>query len=1460
MTEKKLRHPRRLYLFHLCSMILFWGAVMAWLFVFISGVILHTWIVPRIGDYKTFLEQTASNSIGIPVKIGRLSAKSEGWLPTFLLEDVQLRDNSGQTGLQLGKVTAVLSPRSLFSLDFERLTVDSPSLEIRRSQNGNFWIAGIEVKPSSDIQSSSPLLDWFFSQNNFEINKGQIKFIDEKLRPIEAPLNIIVATNSQKKAYQSQLPSISKLNTATLSNGPEAMSFEFKEVHFSSRNPLHKHHLTFSAVPPANWGQKITLMGEFSQSLIYTDRANFKRWEGQIFADLPYINAEHISPYLPIHASIKEGKGSARAWIDMDKLQAKRITADIATQAITIQFKGTPDPLALQSIKGRVEFEQLDNGLSISTQNLRFQTADGLNWPQGNIKVTQIKNNNRQAETGHLDADQIDLAIVSQIASRLPLGDSIRQQLLSLKPSGQLMSFNASYEGPIEKPTQLTAKGKLQNLSMQAQATDKTDDVTRPGVEGASIDFDFDLTKGNADLRVEKGKLHFPGVWEDPTVAVDQLSAQLKWKITDQPYGQHIQIDVEKGVIKNADASGKFSGTWQTSDPRVSNSHSRFPGNLQLDARLDQANGARVWRYLPQSVGKDAIDYVKYSILSGTAKNAHFVIKGDLFDLPYDKTRNGTFKIDTQVENATMAYVPKQLQNANELAWPSFSNLSGDLIFDGASMEVRNAKAFITDNPNLKITSANVKIADLSHSVVQVKAQAVGPLSNMLNFTNNSPLRDLTEKALSHAKATGNSEYIFNMNLPIDQLDHTTLEGQVKLAGNDLQISPDTPTLKRVNGTVVFNEDGFLIQSAKASLLGGEIEFSGGSTNLLNQTFKTNAQLKNSTPASSNKSSVKIKNSNPEIVIKGKGIASAQGLAATTELGVVSQLAKSLNGSTSYNLSLHINKGQPELIINSYLVGIASQLPAPFNKTADSSWPLSYENLLTPSSATLAINNPNVVLQDTIKLEIGNLLHLFYLRNLPHNSDVEVVRGSIGIGLAKGESAPQPAVGIAASIVSPQISLDKWLEVFKSLKNTNINNNVTAKSASIVSNSSHPSDDYLPRLLTVKSNQIVWDNYSFEQVYASLIRDGNVWRATIDSKELAGFIEYKTSANDAKLFARLNKAFLANANQEDVEQVLDQPSGPPPSVDIEIDNFQLAGKTFGKIQLDANNRILSNGSREWKINKLVVQQHFAKLSATGSWAEVAKVGSFAKRPLSERRRMDLDFKLEIDNAGDLVTWIGKEKALRNGKGKLEGTIGWQGSPFQVNLPTLRGQMNLSVQNGQFLKIDMGAAKLLSVLSLQALPRRLILDFRDVFTDGFAFDTIKGDITVAKGVASTQNLQMNGMNALVLMDGSADIVNESQNLHIVVIPEISAGGAALAFAAVNPAVGLSSLLAQWLISKPLMEAATREYFIQGSWSSPTVTEVKRGSKLKPSPNSNPNTSTPAGSTDNSAPSPLPNPSS
>ena len=141
--------------------------------------------------------------------------------------------------------------------------------------------------------------------------------------------------------------------------------------------------------------------------------------------------------------------------------------------------------------------------------------------------------------------------------------------------------------------------------------------------------------------------------------------------------------------------------------------------------------------------------------------------------------------------------------------------------------------------------------------------------------------------------------------------------------------------------------------------------------------------------------------------------------------------------------------------------------------------------------------------------------------------------------------------------------------------------------------------------------------------------------------------------------------------------------------------------------------------------------------------------------------------------------------------------------------------------------------MLGVLSLQSLPRRLTLDFRDVFSEGFSFDFIRGDVKVEQGIAITNNLQMKGVNAAVLMEGSADIAKETQDLRVVVVPEINAGTASLMAAVINPAIGLGTFLAQLLLRRPLLEAATQEFRVDGTWTDPKVTKVERKTELPPS---------------------------
>jgi uncharacterized protein YhdP len=188
--------------------------------------------------------------------------------------------------------------------------------------------------------------------------------------------------------------------------------------------------------------------------------------------------------------------------------------------------------------------------------------------------------------------------------------------------------------------------------------------------------------------------------------------------------------------------------------------------------------------------------------------------------------------------------------------------------------------------------------------------------------------------------------------------------------------------------------------------------------------------------------------------------------------------------------------------------------------------------------------------------------------------------------------------------------------------------------------------------------------------------------------------------------------------------------------------------------------------------------------------------------------------------------FGRYGLVRGGKGRIEGKLNWQGSPMALDYPSLGGQLNADFERGQFLKVEPGAAKLLSVLSLQSLPRRLALDFRDVFSEGFAFDFVRGDARIEQGVLFTNNLQMKGVNAAVLMEGSANIARETQDLNVVVVPEINAGTASLIATAINPAIGLGTFLAQFLLREPLQSAATQQFHITGGWDDPQVTKVER----------------------------------
>jgi uncharacterized protein YhdP len=340
-----------------------------------------------------------------------------------------------------------------------------------------------------------------------------------------------------------------------------------------------------------------------------------------------------------------------------------------------------------------------------------------------------------------------------------------------------------------------------------------------------------------------------------------------------------------------------------------------------------------------------------------------------------------------------------------------------------------------------------------------------------------------------------------------------------------------------------------------------------------------------------------------------------------------------------------------------------------------------------------------------------------------------------------------------------------------------------------------------------------------DNVVVGASHDQNAWQVNIDSGQASGYVtwnESRSGRGPGKVTARLASLVIPQSAATDVGELLEgkDASGQMPGIDLIAENFELFGKRFGHVELAANNARGSAG-REWRVSKLAIINPEGQLRATGKWSGAGM--------------SNLSYILDIADAGRLLERFGLAHVLRGGKGRMAGEVSWNGLPFSLDLPTLSGQLQLDLAGGQFLKVEPGAAKLLGVLNMQSIPRRLNLDFRDVFSEGFAFDSVSATAHIDQGVARTENFRMQGVTATVLIGGSADIARESQNLHVAVLPEINLGAASVVYGlAVNPVIGIGTFLAQLFLRDPLMRAFTFEYQVTGPWKDPVVTKLARRS--------------------------------
>lgn len=1318
-------------------------------------------ILPEIDAYKGNIERIASKALGRPVTVVDIAASWHGLRPQLELTDVVIHDQSGQAALVLPKVSATLSWTSVLvaAPRFDNLTITRPDLSILRDADGKLFIAGLPVASSNDNGAGA---DWVLSQREIVIREGKLRWRDDK-------------------------------------RGAPELALE--NVNLVLHNRWRQHQLALKATPPAEYAAPLDVRANFYHPSFASKVSDVSRWKGTLYADLRDTDLAVWKAYVDYPIELSQGVGSVRAWLDLDHTKVANFTADLHLSNLSARLDKSLEPLQLAQVSGRVSANETfapdlqdgiptfgANGHRVTLTDFSLQTNDGFVLPPTTISETFEPATRLRQEKVKVDAKLLDLALLSELGTRLPLTVSQRKLLADLSPRGQLRDLAVQWEGSYPDVQSYRVRGAFTGLGLQAQparpAQPKT--ATQPGRIGvpavpgfANLSGQIDATEkgGSLTLASQDAVFQLPAVFADPELQVSKLNLNSHWEYRKDQKDPHLLFQVDNMDFALDGMAGSLSGS------HLVPLQGKGGGSIDFKAHLASFELNKLARFLPLHTAKPASDWISGALLAGRASDIDIVARGDLADFPLHNLKPGTrskseFRLDGKFEGLAINYAPAHTaKDGKSPEWPLLEEVRGRLSIDRSRLEIL---ADSGKTHGVAVADVKAAIPDVfnAESSLEINGSAAGAMQDFLRYVDDSPVAHWIGNFTEDSKATGNAKLALKFSLPLHHMIEAKVEGGLQFINNDIALLPGLPTVYRTNGKLTFNEKGFALEGIKGMFLSEPVTVAGGT------------QRDSST------------------LVKVDGTINADGLRRAYTEPVLQRLLARLNGASRYSATIAVRQHQPEITIESNLQGLALDLPAPLQKAAGESWPLKFEVIGLPSADPL-------MQRDEVRLALGTIMAARYQRQkvLGRQADWQVLSGGIGLG----QAAPQPDSGLAVYATAKTMNLDPWI-AFRSAMTKEADGSESAPNPGMSA--------YLePDVIAGRASELLIMGKKLDNVVLGASHQQKMWQLNLASEQASGYATWSESGSGrglGRVTARLATLNIPQGAGSDVGDLLEGGDTTRiPALDIVAEDFQLFGKRLGRLELNANNIRVSVGS-EWRINKLTLTNADAELRAAGNWM------AFGRNNTS-----NLTYALDINDAGKLLERFGFVGVVRGGKGKLDGDISWKGLPFSLDIPTLSGQVHMDIHTGQFLKVDPGAAKLLGVLNLQALPRRLALDFRDVFSEGFAFDNIVGTASVAQGIATTDNLKMTGVAASVLMNGSADIAKETQNLHLVVIPEINLGTASVVALAINPVVGVGTFLAQLFLRNPLMKSLTFEYKVTGSWSDPVVVKQEHtGSDAKP----------------------------
>lgn len=485
-----------------------------------------------------------------------------------------------------------------------------------------------------------------------------------------------------------------------------------------------------------------------------------------------------------------------------------------------------------------------------------------------------------------------------------------------------------------------------------------------------------------------------------------------------------------------------------------------------------------------------------------------------------------------------------------------------------------------------------------------------------------------------------------------------------------------------------------------------------------------------------------------------------------------------VNGDTEYLTQVLISepqKGEFDVAVNirSDLRGVTIDAPEPLGKLASQRKPLS---LRIEAEA-----------QPVYNLSLDKWL------NASLTERDEKLTGQIMLG---GEQSRASGETLTLGGYIDTLNLDDWLD-WQARQN------------------STQADSPLIDIRQLRLGQLSVADQTVDELTINASQSHEQWLLQLDSEQVKGDITLPQNiSNQSPLTVRLEHLRLNLADESSDEPV--RKAELWPALRLNIAEFELNQMQLGSLNLRANRM-----ENSWTVEAASLQSPVLQASLTGSWTQT-----------SVTDRSQFDIVASSDDLKALLAYYGYQEVVEARQVQLNSQLNWRGNPGQFSVAAMQGQLDLSVGRGSLIEVEPGAAgRIFGLLSIAAIPRRLALDFSDLFGKGFDFSAITANFTFADGIARTDDLVMRGDSALIEVAGPVNLVDKTYDQVVKVTPEVSSTlpiAGAVAGGPVGLGVGTAILLvdkiAGTLFDREIVNLISYQYALTGPWDSPKLKVV------------------------------------